>query len=346
MKKNVLLVLIIILSLSFLYGCSSNDEVVLNVYNWGDYIDESVLDDFTNETGIKINYETYPTNEDMLVKLTQGGSNYDVVFPSDYMIEKMKKEGMLSKLDKSLIPNLENIDENFSNLEFDKGYEYSVPYFWGTVGILYNKNMVDDKVDSWDILWDEKYKDQILMMDSQRDTIMVAQKKLGYSMNSKNVEELEKAKELLIAQKPLVLAYVGDNVKDMMIQGEAALAVVWSGEAYGVMSEHEEFGFALPKEGSNYWFDNIVIPKDAKNKEAAHKFINFLLDPEIGFRNTDYVGYSTPNKKTFEMLDDEVKARKGAYPSDELLENFEVFLDPGDFIEEYNRVWTEFKAAN
>lgn len=347
MKKLLALSLIVIMAMSIFTGCSGGEEkVVLNVYNWGDYIDESVLDDFTAETGIEVNYEMYPTNEDMLVKLTQGGNSYDVVFPSEYMIEKMKREDMLEPLDHSLIPNLENIDPKFSNLDFDPNYEYSVPYFWGTVGIMYNKEMVNEPVDSWNILWDENYKNQILMMDSQRDTLMVALKKLGYSMNTRNSAELEEAKQLLIEQRPLVLAYVGDNVKDMMIQGEAAMAVVWSGEAYGVISEHEEFDFALPKEGSNYWFDNMVIPKNAKNKEAAHQFINFMLDPEIGYKNTDYVGYSTPNMKTFDMLDEEVKARVGAYPSDEVLSNFEVFKDPGDFIEEYNRIWTEFKATN
>ena len=346
MKKLFIAMLIALMSLVAFTGCSSDDQVVLNVYNWGDYIDESVLDDFESETGIKINYEMFATNEDMMVKLTQGGNSYDVIFPSEYMIEKMLKEDMLEPLDHSKIPNLENLDPKFSNLEFDPAYEYSVPYFWGTVGIMYNTEMVDEPVDSWDILWDEKYKNSILMMDSQRDTIMVALKKLGYSMNTRSVEELEEAKALLVEQRPLVLAYVGDNVKDMMIQGEAALAVVWSGEAYGVISENEGFDFALPKEGSNYWFDNMVIPKNAKNKDAAHQFINFMLDAEVGFKNTDYVGYSTPNMKTFEMLDEEVKNRKGAYPSDEDLEDFEVFVDPGEFIQEYNRIWTEFKAAN
>lgn len=347
MKKILICALIAIMSLVTLTGCSGGeDQTVLNVYNWGDYIDESVLADFEDETGIKVNYEMYATNEDMMVKLTQGGNSYDVVFPSEYIIEKMLKEEMLEPLDHTKIPNLENIDPKFSNLSFDPGYEYSVPYFWGTVGILYNTEKVTETVDSWDILWDEKYKNNILMMDSQRDTIMVALKKLGYSMNTRNVDELEEAKNLLIEQRPLVLAYVGDNVKDMMRQGEAALAVVWSGEAYGVISDQEGFDFVLPKEGSNYWFDNMVIPKNSENKDAAHQFINFMLGAEIGFKNTDYVGYSTPNLKTFEMLDEEVKARKGAYPEAKDLENFEVFIDPGKFIEEYNRIWTEFKASN
>lgn len=347
MKKILICFLLAVISIATLTGCSSSkDQVVLNVYNWGDYIDESVLTDFEDETGIKVNYEMYATNEDMMVKLTQGGNSYDVVFPSEYMIEKMIKADMLEPIDKTKIPNLENLDPKFNNLEFDPGYEYSVPYFWGTVGILYNTEMVNETVDSWDILWDEKYKGEILMMDSQRDTIMVALKKLGYSMNTRNVDELEEAKALLIEQRPLVLAYVGDNVKDMMRQGEAALSVVWSGEAYGVISEQEGFEFVLPKEGSNYWFDNMVIPKNAENKDAAHEFINFMLNEEVGFKNTDYVGYSTPNMKTFEMLDDEVKARKGAYPSNEDLAEFEVFVDPGEFIEEYNRIWTEFKASN
>ncbi len=336
--------LIVAMIASVLAGCSSSDKQTLTVYNWGDYIDESVLDEFEEEFNVKVIYDTFSTNEDMYVKLKSGGSNYDVAFPSDYMIERMIKEDMLEKVDMSKIDNYKYIDDQFKNLEFDPNNEYSVPYMWGTVGILYNETMVTEPVDSWDILWDEKYEGQILMMDSQRDSIGITLKKLGYSLNSRNAEELDLAKEELIKQKPLVMAYVVDEVKDMMIGEEAALAVVWSGDAVVMIDENENLNYVVPKEGSNLWFDNMVIPKGSENKELAEEFINFMTRPEIALKNAEYIGYSTPNTETMELLDEETRNDEVAYPSDEVIENCEVFLDPSDFLKEYDRIWTEIKA--
>lgn len=202
MRKSVKIIsLIIVLTMLLIStGCSKDDRVVLNVYNWGDYIDESVIEEFEKEFNIKVNYEDFATNEEMYVKIKSGGTNYDVAFPSDYMIEKMIREDLLLKLDMNNIPNFANIDDRFKNLDFDPNNEYSVPYMWGTVGILYNSKMVEEPVDSWDILWDSKYKGQILMLDSQRDSIGVALKKLGYSLNTRDVNELEEAKQELIKQ--------------------------------------------------------------------------------------------------------------------------------------------------
>ena len=345
MKKFAALSLVFVMIMTLLAGCAGGEEkLVLNVYNWGDYIDESILDDFETETGIRVNYEMFATNEDMYVKLKQGGTKYDVAFPSDYMIEKMMKEDMLQEIDMSKVPNYSLIMDEFKGLDFDPDEKYSVPYMWGTVGIIYNKSMVTEPVDSWDILWDEKYKDNILMMDSQRDTLMVALKKLGYSMNTRSTEELEEAKQLLIDQKPVVLAYVGDNVVDMMLSEEAAMAVVWSGQAIQIMSEQEGFEYAYPKEGTNLWFDSVVIPKTSENVEVAHMFIDFLNREDIAFRNADYIGYSSPNIGAVDQLSEELKAMSAAYPEMDKLENAEIFLDPGAFIEEYNRIWTELKA--
>lgn len=347
MKKNIKLLagfLAMVILLSILVGCSPGKKETLTVYNWAEYIDESVLRQFEKEYGVKVIYETFSTNEDMYVKLKSGGANYDVVFPSDYMIERMIKEDMLAKIDMSNIDNYKYIDDIFKNLDFDPNNEYSVPYMWGTLGILYDEKIVTEPVDSWSILWNEKYKGQILMLDSQRDSIGVALKKLGFDLNAKNVRELELAKEELIKQKPLVMAYIVDEVKDMMIGGEAALAVVWSGEAVVIIEEGEDFNYTIPKEGSNVWFDNMVIPKTVKNKELAEEFINFMTRPEIAFKNTNYIGYSTPNTGAMEMLDEEIRNNEAAYPSDEIIRNCEVFLDPGDFLKEYDRVWTEFKA--
>jgi spermidine/putrescine transport system substrate-binding protein len=347
MKRISVLLVLTLLFGALLTGCTGGeDERVLNVYNWGEYIDESVLEQFEEETGIRVNYETFATNEDMYVKVKQGGGEYDVIFPSDYMIEKMINEDMLAEIDLDQIPNYQYIEEQFKNLGFDPENRYSVPYFWGTVGILYNTELVDDPVNSWDILWDEKYAKQITMIDSQRDSIGVALKKLGYSLNTRDEAELEEAKELLIEQKPLVLAYTVDNVKDILLSGDAALAVVWSGEAVAIMSEFDQYAYALPEEGTNIWFDSMVVMKDTPNYEEAMAFINFMSDPEIAYLNTDYVGYSTVNGETREMLDEEILSMNAAYPDEADIEKAEVFLDPGDFIEAYNRAWTEIKAAN
>lgn len=347
MKNNIKLLagfLAMVTLLCVLAGCSSGKKETLTVYNWADYIDESVLKEFEKEYSVKVIYETFSTNEDMYVKLKSGGASYDVLFPSDYMIERMIKENMLEKIDMDNIDNYKYIDGTFKNLDFDPNNEYSVPYLWGTLGILYDEKIVTEPVDSWDILWDKKYKGQILMLDSQRDSIGVALKKLGFNLNAENTEQLELAKQELINQKPLVMAYIIDEVKDMMIGGEAALAVVWSGEAVVIIEEGEDFNYVVPKEGGNIWFDNMVIPKTVRNKELAEKFINFMIRPEIAFKNTDYVGYSTPNAGAMEMLDEETRNDEVAYPSDDIIRNCEVFLDPGDFLKEYDRVWTEFKA--
>ncbi|MCD4711922.1 MAG: spermidine/putrescine ABC transporter substrate-binding protein, partial [Clostridiales bacterium] len=239
MKKIIILVMVMVLTTVLFTACAQEDKVVLNVYNWGDYIDEDIFEMFEVETGIEINYETYATNEEMYTKIKKGGTKYDLAIPSEYMIEKMIREEMLETIDLSKIPNFKNIDDDFKNLSFDPDNAYSVPYFWGTVGIIYNTELIEEPINSWDVLWDEKYAGQFTMMDSQRDSIMVALKKLGYSMNTKNLDELEEAKQLLIEQKPMVLAYVGDNVKDMLISGEAAMAVVWSGEASAVIQEYD-----------------------------------------------------------------------------------------------------------
>lgn len=342
-KLTMLLTAILIIGI-VASGCGS-DKPSINVYNWGDYIDETVIKDFEEEFGIKVNYSMFATNEDLYVKLKQGGESFDVIFPSDYMIEKMIREDMLVKLDKNNVPNLKNVDEDFLDLDFDPNNEYSVPYMWGTVGIIYNKTMVDDVVDSWDILWNEKYKDQIIMLNSQRDTIAVALLKLGYSLNSRDINELEEAKEELIRQRPLVYAYQGDEVKDSMVGGEAALAVVWSGDAVAMIRENPDLEYVIPKEGTNLWFDNMVIPSTTQNKEGAEAFINFMARPDIAARNTDYIGYSTPITDAIELLPDDIKNSKVAYPSDEEIENTEIFKDPADIISEYDRIWTEVMSA-
>lgn len=346
MRKAKILGLALLLGLAVLTfaACGQDRKPVLSVYNWGDYIDESIIAEFEKEFNIRVNYDTFSTNEDMYVKVKSGGGSYDLLFPSDYTIERMRKEGMLHKLDFNNIPNYQYIEEQFKNLDYDPQNEYSVPYMWGTVGIVYNKKMVTKPVTSWRILWDEDYAKQILMLDSQRDSIGITLKMLGYSMNTRNLQELAAAKEALIKQKPLVLAYVGDDVKDKMIAGEAALAVVWSGDAVYMMRENPDLAFAIPEEGSNLWFDAMVIPNTSKHKTEAEKFINFLCRTEIAYKNTDYIGYSTPHREAKKLLEPELLNEPAAYPSAEQLANCEIFLDLGDFLKEYDRIWTEVKA--
>jgi spermidine/putrescine transport system substrate-binding protein len=331
-------------ALALLFGMGCSQDNALNVYNWGDYIDETVLEDFEQETGMRVNYETFATNEDMYIKVKQGGTKYDVIVPSDYMISRMIQEDMLEKIDTGGLETYSFLNPRFLGLEFDPKNEYSVPYMWGTFGILYNSKMVTEPVESWDILWDEKYRKQILMMDSVRDSLAVAFLRLGFSINTTYTAELEAAAELLALQKPLVLAYVGDNGKDMMVAEEAALSMSWSGDAVAVREQNPSLEYVIPKEGTNLWVDSMVIPKNSGHKKEALLFIDFMNRPEIAKRNVEYIGYATPNAKTYELLDEEIREDPAAYPPDEALARYEVFVDIGAANAAYNRVWTEIKS--
>lgn len=268
---------------------SGTNQVI--VYNWGEYLDPEVITLFEKETGINVVYEEFETNEIMYPKVQSGAIAYDVVCPSDYMIQRMIENDLLAELNFDNIPNIKNIGQEYfkQSRQFDSENKYSVPYCWGTVGILYNKTMVDEPIDSWSVLWDEKYKDSILMQDSVRDAFAVALKYKGHSLNSTDLDELEEAKELLIKQKPLVQAYVIDQVRDKMIGNEAAIGVIYSGEAIYTQLENPNLEYVIPKEGSNVWIDSWVIPKNAKHKENAEDFINFLCRPDIAKMNFDYI---------------------------------------------------------
>ncbi len=327
-------------------GTSKNGQVI--VYNWGEYIDPEIIDLFEEETGIDVIYEEFETNEIMYPKIQSGAIAYDVVCPSDYMIQRMIENDLLAEINYDHIPNLKYIGDNYMKMsrQFDPENKYSVPYLWGTVGILYNKKMVDEPVDSWGILWDKKYEDSILMQDSVRDAFAVALKYLGYSLNSTDLDELEAAKNLLIEQKPLVQAYVIDQVRDKMIGGEAALGVIYSGEALYCQQENPDLDYVIPKEGTNIWIDSWVIPKNAKNVENAEAFINFLCRPDIAKMNFDYITYSIPNTAGRDLIDDEsLRNSPIAFPDDSKLENCETFRFLGDDNGAlYNRLWREIKS--
>lgn len=327
-------------------GTSKNGQVI--VYNWGEYIDPEIIDLFEEETGIDVIYEEFETNEIMYPKIQSGAIAYDVVCPSDYMIQRMIENDLLAEINYDHIPNLKYIGDNYMKMsrQFDPENKYSVPYLWGTVGILYNKKMVDEPVDSWGILWDKKYEDSILMQDSVRDAFAVALKYLGYSLNSTDLDELEAAKNLLIEQKPLVQAYVIDQVRDKMIGGEAALGVIYSGEALYCQQENPDLDYVIPKEGTNIWIDSWVIPKNAKNVENAEAFINFLCRPNIAKMNFDYITYSIPNTAGRDLIEDEsLRNSPIAFPDDSKLENCETFRFLGDDNDAlYNRLWREIKS--
>ena len=338
------------------YGRFYGQEITLNVANWGEYM--SINDDemtdvneaFEALTGIEVNYKTYASNETLYSKLLSGGATYDIVIPSDYMISKMIKEGMLEKLNFENIPNLSNIMPSFLNPQYDPDNEYSVPYLWGMVCIIYNTTMVDDEITSWSSLWDPKYEGDILMFNNPRDAFGIAQAYLGYSLNTENHAELDACASLLREQKEIVQGYVMDEIFDKMEGGSAAIAPYYVGDAVTMCEDNPDLDFVIPEEGTNWFVDAICIPTtaDPDNKEAAEMYINFLCEPEIALANCDYVGYSTPVTQAYELLDDDAKADGRRYPSDEFLaENTEVFVNMSDEANAYmQELWTQLKVDN
>ena len=353
MKKIILLAIVMALCFS-LAGCSdggsgggeSADNRVVKVYNWGEYIDEEVIEMFEEETGIEVIYDTFETNEEMYPIIEAGGVAYDVVCPSDYMIEKMIANNLLQEINFDNIPNIEYISDSImeGSKAFDPENKYSVPYTFGTLGILYNTELVDDPVDSWSILWDEKYAGEIIMYNSVRDLFVAPLELLGYSINTTDDQELEEAKNLLLEQKPLLQRYVMDQIKDIMISESAALAMCYSGEVLQLQEANENLAYAVPKEGSNFFIDSWVIPANAENKENAEAWINFLNRPDIALKNFEYITYSTPNTGAQELMDEELLSNPAVFPGDDILSNCEVFYSLGtEGDEKYNELWLEIK---
>lgn len=341
----------VLLCAAVLCGCASdkgvNGQVI--VYNWGEYIDPETIRMFEEESGIKVIYDEFETNESMYPKVESGAVAYDIACPSDYMISRMIQNGMLSEINYDHIPNAKkNIGAQYYEQArgFDPENKYAIPYCWGTVGILYNQTMVEEPITRWAQLWDEKYADNILMQDSVRDAFMVAEKLNGDSMNTLDPGELEAAKELLIKQKPLVQAYVVDQVRDKMIGGEAAIGVIYSGEAIYTQKENPDLVYVIPEEGTNVWIDSWVILKNAPNKENAEKFIDFMCREDIALMNFEYITYSTPNVGARELIEDEdIKNSEIAFPDLSQYDNLETYVylgEDGDYL--YNELWKEVKA--
>ncbi|MFD2114718.1 PotD/PotF family extracellular solute-binding protein [Paenibacillus yanchengensis] len=317
----------------------------LTIYNWGDYIDPELMKQFEQETGIKIIYQTFDSNEAMMTKIAQGGTVFDIAVPSEYAISKMQADGLLRQIDHSKLTNLHHLDERFMYLPFDPDNAYSVPYFWGTLGVIFHPDLVGDLTfDSWNDLWNPKLKNQILLADGAREVIGMGLNSLGYSLNDTDQLHLQEAMKKLNQLTPNVRAIVGDEIKMLLANEEAAVGLVWSGDASEIMDENEALDYTVPQEGSNLWFDNMVIPTSARNIEGAHQFINFMLDPEVAAQNAEYVGYSTPNKTALELLPEEISTDERFYPDEQLTTRLEVYNNLGiRMLSYYNELFLQFK---
>ncbi len=359
MKKLVSLIVAILAMVAILFGVknmlqakesteeveTSSEQQQLFLFNWGNYIDPELIKEFEAETGIQVVYETFDSNDAMEAKLKQGGTRYDIVFPSESSITKLVNQNLLQKLDHSKIKGLENISPFLLNSPVDKGNQYTVPYFWGTVGIMVNTKYIDpESIQTWNDLWKEDFKNKVLVLDGNREALGMALQSLGYSLNSKNEDELKAAEQKLKELKPNVRAVLNEEIKTMMKLEEAPIGMGYSGDAAAVAEENPNVQYILPKDGSAVWTDNFAIAHTAVNIEGAYAFINFMLRRENAARNAEYVGYSTPNEKAKELMDPEVTSDETYYPSEEIINSLEHYEYLGnDWIQKYNEAFLDFK---
>ncbi len=344
MKKLLVVLLAAVLLLPLL---PARAEGVVNVFNWEDYINPEAIALFEEETGIKVNYMRFTTNEDMMVQVRSNPAAFDVLFPSDYVIERLIKEDLLMEIDFAQVPNAEHTVEWLKNPTYDPDHKFSVPYMWGTVGILYDTTRVTEPIDSWKVLFEDTYKGEVFMLDSIRDSLGITLKYLGYSMNTRDPAQLQQATQLLVKQKEdgIVKAYQVDETKDKMVAGEGILGLVWSGDAQYAINLNDKLAYVVPKEGSNVWVDGMVIPKAAKNPENAMKFIDFLCRPDIAQMNTEYIEYSSPNQAAIDLMGEEYLNNPNLNPPQEVIDGSEFFSDIQDFITIYNTLWAQVKNA-
>ena len=348
LSKLIAISLCILMMTVLFTGCSKKEQEQINFFNYGENIDDETIKEFEKTYNIKVNMETFDDMEAMYQKINSGAGKYDVVLVSDALMPRMIEKGLVQKLNKDNIPNISQMDKQYLDLDIDPGNQYSVPYMFGTVGLIYNKDVVKEKVDSWDILWDEKYKDQIFMFDTYRDTMGAALKKLGYSLNTQKPEEIEAAKQLLLEQRKLVNPIYGvDNGTTMIPAGESDINMIWSGEGLNLQDEYPNLVYVVPEEGANFWIDSLCIPKNAKNLEGAEKFINFVSDKEAALRIADEIGYTTPNKEARMMQPEEVRNNPNAYMPEEIMKRCEFYVDfPSDVKKIYDDAWIQIKSSN
>lgn len=354
MRKSLFLTTLALVSLGLLTACgdeqtaSSHSGDTLVVLNYGKYIDDSVIRIFEEETGIDVKLEEYESPEEMYTKFSTGSIQYDVVCTSDYMVERLINEGKVAKIDFSDFSYYENLDPDIIEAAeiFDPEHNYSMPYFYGTLGILYNTTMVsEDAVTTWNILWDESYKDSIIMHNSVRDAFVPALRLLDYNINTEDAVQLEEATQLLIEQKPIVYAYYVDETADEMVAGNAAMALVYSGEAAMAMESNDDLAYCIPQEGSNLWIDSWFIPESSTNKENAQKFLDFLCREDVAMKNFEYVYYGTPNLRVREQLDEDTLSDQTIFPANEVFANCEVYKQSSkDTTELYSYLWKKLKS--
>ncbi len=353
MKRNIILAVLITALAITMAACSSSDEQVVNVYNWGEYIDQSIFEDFTEETGIEVNYLTYESNEQLYGVLKGGGASYDVIIPSDYMISRLIEEDMLEKINFDNVPNVSQIDPTYMSMSYDPNGEYSVPYGWGTVGIIYNSAEIDEEITSWSAMFDEQYAGQILQFSNSRDAIGTALYYLGYSVNTTDEAQLNEAYELLLEQKPFVQKWVMDQMYDLLEGGEALIGAYYAGDYISMLENNPDLRFVVPEEGSNIFVDAMCIPKGAANKDNAEAFINFMSGAEISYRNMQETGYASPNPTTNEMMaeDYDLSDPTDAYiysvlfPTSEVTSRCESYSNlPVETLDLYDKMWIDLFA--
>lgn len=353
MKTYTYLVLaaILILILSACGGGQAQSKEV-NLYAWSEYIPQALLDGFTEQTGIKVNYDTYSSNEELLAKLQAGASGYDVIIPSDYTVAIMANQGLLEELDHSKLPNLANIADEFKNRDFDSGNKFSVPYQWGTVGLVYDSEKVTQPLSKWTDLWDPAFKDRVVLLDDEREVLGMVLTTLGYDKNSTNEAELEEAKAKLLELMPNVRLFDSDSPKTALLAGEVWLGHTWNGEAAIAHSENPAINYICPEEGCGIWIDNLAIPKGAPHKDAALAFMNYVLSPEASILITEEFPYSNPNQAALELMKTENPELYDSYmnfaatnPSQEDIQNGKPIVDVGEATAIWDRIWTEVKGG-
>lgn len=344
-KMAALMLSCIMVGTSFT-GCGNKQEKpVLNFINYGENIGDGVLEEFEEKYGIHVNQEVYDAPEEMYNKVSAGASQYDVIVSIDYLVQRMIQEGRLEKINFENVPNMSMIADDHLGKTFDPNNEYSVPYMSGTIGICYNTDYVDEPIDSWTALWDTKYQKNVLLLDGVRDSLGATLKMLGYSLNTTNPDEINKARDKLIELKKNgnLLAIGSDDNTDKMARGEAALSILWSGEGLNLEEEYDNIKYVVPKEGANFWIDSLCIPKGTQNKENAEKFINFLCETDPAYKTADQIGFTTPQSEARELQDDSVKNNPNAYMTPEVLEKCESYEYLGDKLKLYEQAWTDFK---
>ena len=346
MKRCLTIVSALVLGLGLLTGCGGKrDEKVLNLFIWTEYLPESVIQKFTERTGIKVNYDTYDSNEALLEKLQSGVADYDVVCPSDYMISILVSEGLLQKLDRTQLKNFGNLEPKFLDQKFDPKNEHTVPYFWGTTGLGYNKQKLPGVVDSWAVLFDEQYKGRILMLDDMRECFVAALKLLGYSLNETDPAKLAQAAELLKKQKSLVQTYNSGDFAGLLAAGDVDIAHGYNGQIAKVVAETpDKLAYIMPKEGGTLWMDSLCIPIKARNATAAHLFLDFVQEPEINAEIVNAMHYASANGAAKAHIDPAILNDAAIYPASETLSHCEFIEDIGDAVTVMDKYWTEIKA--